>query len=375
MYLFSHCTCGFAFTCNRFNGTPAQFLHALTTNSFSRTQITFLPESHSSLAAHASCRATSTVTAHRCGPFRRRAEAEHSPNEEAQPGPAQQGLPPQRPPQLGPDSAPRAGWGTGRGGAGPAAPHLSGAAPLRWTPRAATPHRQAAAKRPSAAPLTCGCRWAGEPRRAPRGATTSSASASARPRSARRGSEPRPRGTSVLQRPLAARRSLGPEGAWWPMTEVWMPREEMSISGSIGALRLRCNDSRARQCSRRWSETAFQYDQCHSVAFPSVPFLPARSWCPMTKRCLLQRPPGPFPQLPLGPCDARPGAPTGTSHWNSQPRHGHGLPGTARINALRNKGFFGKRVHGNNSTVLYPHNTVGLASTWKTGPGRHLAEN
>lgn len=77
----------------------------------------------------------------------------------------------------------------------------------------ATPHRQAAAKRPSAAPLTCGCRWAGEPRRAPRGATTSSASASARPRSARRGSEPRPRGTSVLQRPLAARRSLGPEGA------------------------------------------------------------------------------------------------------------------------------------------------------------------
>jgi len=88
IYLFSHCTCSFAFTCNRFNGTPAQFLHALTTNSFSRTQITFLPESHSSLAAHASCRATSTVTAHRCGPFRRRAEAEHSPNEEARPGPA-----------------------------------------------------------------------------------------------------------------------------------------------------------------------------------------------------------------------------------------------------------------------------------------------
>lgn len=139
MYLFSHCTCSFAFTCNRFNGTPAQFLHALTTNSFSRKQITFLLESHSSLVAHASCRATSTVTAHRCGPFRRRAEAEHSSNEEARPGPAQQGLPPQRPPQLGPDSAPRAGGGTGRGGAGPAAPHLSGTAPLRWTPRAATP--------------------------------------------------------------------------------------------------------------------------------------------------------------------------------------------------------------------------------------------
>lgn len=50
------------------------------------------------------------------------------------PGPAQQGLPPQRPPQLGPDSAPRAGGGTGRGGAGPAAPHLSGAAPLRDPP-------------------------------------------------------------------------------------------------------------------------------------------------------------------------------------------------------------------------------------------------
>lgn len=145
MYLFSHCTCTVLLLPDTDWTANPQLSHVLVTNSSSRTQITLPwkaghPSRPHILPAVPPAPSPQSVQ----GPFRLRAEAKHSPSEEARPG-----LPPlTRSPQL-----------------------------AKWL---------------RAAPLTCGCRWAGEPRRAPRSATASSACASARPRSAGHGSEPRP---------------------------------------------------------------------------------------------------------------------------------------------------------------------------------------